>query len=276
MQLSLLTRLARRVDETRHSAPSSVPGAWRDSATSQLDAIAAANERLAAARLRRQAAWLASVGGVALLVSAALWRPAREAPRPMVAGSIAEARAVPVVARPQPAVAAAAPAVVAPAPPMAAPLPQPTAPTAVVSDAALVVASPPDEAARKARLAQAAEARRKAAAQQAQERARADEDALRERRAQEQQEQAERAQHQQQLAEAARERAAAAEQARRQAALLAQAPRRSVREACNASSFLGEQLCHARECRKAEHQGEALCVRLRDIELARLQQSADH
>ena len=42
MQLSLLTRLARRVDETRHSAPSSVPGAWRDSATSQLDAIAAA------------------------------------------------------------------------------------------------------------------------------------------------------------------------------------------------------------------------------------------
>jgi type IV secretory pathway VirB10-like protein len=275
MQLSLLTRLARRVDETRHSAPSSVPGAWRDSATSQLDAIAAANDRMAAARLRRQAAWLATVGGVALLVSAALWRPAREAPRPMAAGSIAEARAVPVVARPQPAIAAAAPAVVAPAPPVATPLPQPT-PTAVVSDAALVVASPPDEAARKVRLAQAAEVRRKAASQQAQERALADEDAQRERRAQEQQEQAERAQHQQQLAEAARERAAAAEQARRQAALLAQAPRRSVREACNASSFLGEQLCHARECRKAEHQGEALCVRLRDIELARLQQSADH
>jgi hypothetical protein len=276
MQLSLLTRLSRRVDEARLSAPSSVPGAWRDSATSQLDATAAPNDRRAAARLRRQAAWLATVGGVALLVSASLWRPAREAPRPMAAGSIAEARAVPVAARPQPTIAAAAPAAVTPAAPLVAPLPQPTAPTAVVSDAVLVVASPPDEAARKARLAQAAEARRKAAALQEQDRVRAEEEAQRARRAQEQQEQAERAQHQQQLAEAARERAAAAEQARRQAALLAQAPRRSVREACNASSFLGEQLCHARECRKAEHQGEALCVRLRDIELARLQQSADH
>lgn len=261
MQLNLLARLSPRAGQARHDPPSTVPGAWRDSAISQLDALAAANERIAAARLRRQAAGLAMVGAVALLVSAALWRPPREAtPRPIVSAAVTEARPVMVVARQPP--GAAAPSSVA----------APMAPAAAVQPAA---ASEIDEAARKARAAQAVEARRKAA-QQAQERSRAEEAARadeQQRRLQDESEQA----AQRQQAELARERAAAAEQVRRQATLLAQASPRSVREACAASGgFLAEQFCHARECRKPEHQGDAVCSRLRDIELARLQHTADH
>ena len=44
MQLSLLSRFSRHADEARRGPPSSVPGAWRDSAISQLDSIATANE----------------------------------------------------------------------------------------------------------------------------------------------------------------------------------------------------------------------------------------
>jgi hypothetical protein len=131
--------------------------------------------------------------------------------------------------------------------------------------------TPTDEASRKARAAQAAEARRKATLQ-AQERARQDEESERQRRAKEQQHEAERAQ-QRLLAEASRERAAAAEQARPQVALVAQSTRRTVREVCAGGGFLSEQFCQARECRKAELQGDATCVRLGEIESARLQVS---
>jgi hypothetical protein len=83
-----------------------------------------------------------------------------------------------------------------------------------------------------------------------------------------------------QQAEAARERAYAAEQAERQAlgaARSAQDTRRGVREACASSGgLLSQQFCHARECRRAEHQDDAMCARLREIEVARLQYGVEH
>jgi hypothetical protein len=142
-----------------------------------------------------------------------------------------------------------------------------------------------DEVARKSRVAQqAAETRRAKTAQLAQERARASDEAQRLQRAQEQQQlqqrqqqvEVEQARQQQLLAE--RERAAAAERAQTEVTLHAAAPRRDVQALCarSAGGFIGEQFCHTRECRKAEHQADALCVRLREIDLARLQRGADH
>jgi hypothetical protein len=123
-----------------------------------------------------------------------------------------------------------------------------------------------------------ADARRKAALA-AKERARSEEEVQqRLRLAQEQQRQeAERAQ---QLADAAaRERVAAAEQAARRQAevVVARAPLRGVRETCGAGGGLfGEALCQQRECRKSELQADPVCARLRDIEIARHQQFAEH
>ena len=46
-------------------------------------------------------------------------------------------------------------------------------------------------------------------------------------------------------------------------------PRRNVRELCSASSnIVSELFCRSRECRKPEQQGDATCVRLREIEEA--------
>lgn len=266
MQLNLLARLSPRAGQSRRDAPSTVPGAWRDSATSQLDAIAATNERVAAARLRRKAAALATVGGVALLVGASLWRPPSAGPsRPMVTAAVTEpARPAPVAVR---APSVSPPVVVQPA----------TVPSRVAATPAApsLAQAPGEDSADRARAAQGAEAQRKVAARQARERTRAEE-ALRNedqlRRAKEEAEEA----RQRQLAEFARERAAAAEQVRQQGQLLAQAAPRDVRESCASSGgFLAEQFCQSRECRKAEHQGDALCLRLRDIELARAQHTAD-
>ncbi len=125
-----------------------------------------------------------------------------------------------------------------------------------------------DDAARKARAKQQVEARRKAA-QLAQERALAEET---QRLQLAQQREAERAQ---QLAEQARQRAAA-EQTRLAATLLASDSRRNVGDMCSAAGgFISQQFCHARECRKAEHQGDGICVNLREIEAARLRASAE-
>jgi hypothetical protein len=53
--------------------------------------------------------------------------------------------------------------------------------------------------------------------------------------------------------------------------VVAQAAPRGVREACSASGgFVGQQFCQARECRKPEHEGDAVCARLREFEQARL------
>ena len=126
-----------------------------------------------------------------------------------------------------------------------------------------------DDAARKARAAKAAEAKRKAA-QLAQERVLAEE-AQRVQLAQQTRD-AERAQQQ---AELARQRAAA-EQARLAAVQLASDTRRGVGETCAAAGgFISQQFCQARECRKAERQGDGICVNLRETEAARLRASAE-
>ena len=39
--------------------------------------------------------------------------------------------------------------------------------------------------------------------------------------------------------------------------------------------FLAQQFCQARECSKAEHQGDAVCARLRESEAERLRASID-
>jgi len=151
---------------------------------------------------------------------------------------------------------------------------------AVVTEASpapvTVAAALGDDTAGRPRAAQGADARRKSAAL-AQERTRADEQAQRQQRAREQ-DIADHAAALQQAQEA-RERAQAAEQAQRQVVLVAQnvqGARRGVREACSTSGgTLSQQFCHARECRKAEHQDDTLCARLHEIEVARLQYSVE-
>jgi hypothetical protein len=274
MQLNLLMRLGQRVVLSRAEPPSTLPGAWRDSAISQLEALARANERALARARRRRQLWTAGVSALLLLWAAALWRQASEGPRvpvPMLA--VAQPRAEPV------AVAAVAPAEV-PAQPTsgliaaAAADAPPAAGASVVTDAVPVVASD-DEAARKARTQWLA---RRKAAQQAQERARAEDEAQqRQRLALAAQLDAARALQPQRAEAAERERAAAADRERRQALLLAQNTRRGVAELCgSAGGWAAEQQCQARQCYKAEHQGDAVCQRLRDLDLARLQRGADH
>jgi type IV secretory pathway VirB10-like protein len=260
MQLSLLSRFTSGATLARSEPPSTVPGAWRDSAISQLDALAAANDSLAASARRRKIAWAVVLGGAALwLLSASLSTSVRnDAPRrPSVAPSALAPVSVP---------SATASVRQAPADPPAA-----------QAEALPVAVAPIDDAARKPVVAVSADTRRKAAAL-AQERARLDEQALRRQREIEQA-QAERASEQQQ-ADAARERAAAVDQARRQSMMLAQNSqdtRRNVREVCASSGgFIAQQFCHSRECRKADFQDDAVCQRLREIEVARLLHGSDH
>lgn len=285
MQLNLLTRLGARVVISRAEPPSTVPGAWRDSAISQLEALARANERAAARARRRRRLWTAGLSGVVLLWGAAMWRQAIDPPRvtapmPALASTPAAplesavATVAPVLAEVSP--ASAAPTLLTVASITAVATDTATAPSSsVVTDAVPVVASADDEAARKARAQW--QARRKAA-QLAQERARAEQEAQQRQLALAAQLDAERARQQEQQAEAAaRERAAAAERERRQALLLAQNTRRGVSELCASSGGVAsEQQCHTRQCWKAEHQGDPVCLRVREGELARLQRGADH
>lgn len=282
MQLNLLMRLGQRVVLSRAEPPSTLPGAWRDSAISQLEALARANERALARARRRRQLWTAGVGALLLLWAAALWRQASEGPRVPVPGpgpmlALAQPRAEPVAVA---AVPAAAPAEL-PAQPTAALIAAaaaadtpPAAGGPVVTDAVPVVASD-EEVTRKARAQWLA---RRKAAQQAQERARAEDEAQqRQRLALAAQVDAERVLQQQRAEAAERARAAAAERERRQALLLAQNTRRGVAELCgSAGGWAAEQQCQARQCYKAEHQGDAVCQRLRDLDLARLQRGADH
>jgi len=248
----------------RSGPPSTVPGAWRDSAISQLDAIAAANDAAVASARRRKLAWSIALGGAALwLASGSLSSPARDAaPR--------QTRPPATAAQP-PATRVAVHGKVTEAPTQTLAVVSEARP-AVVTGAAAVV----DDTATRPRAAQGAEARRKAVVV-AQERARADEQAQRQQRAREQ-EAADHATALQQAQEA-RERAQVAEQAQRQVVLVAQntqGARRSVREVCSSSGgTLSQQFCHARECRKAEHQDDTVCARLHEIEVARLQYSVE-
>lgn len=133
-----------------------------------------------------------------------------------------------------------------------------------------------EDAARKARARQLAEARRKAA-QLAQERAAAEE-LQRQQLAAQQQREAERAQQvAAEEAAAARQRAAAAaELARQQSVRVAMASPRGVGETCSGvTGLFGEHLCRARECGRVEFASDPVCVRLREREEAQRRASLD-
>jgi hypothetical protein len=257
------------LSSTPFAKPSVAPKAVRprdEEVLSQLDQIAEQNLQASRHGLGASAMFLALIGGLVVLGSASMWSTGDEPSRKPVA-AVAEARPAPNVE-----IAAAAPAPVIAATPQAMTLVEPiaqAAPEPVLAAAAAAEPMPAaDDAARKARVAKAAEAKRKAA-QLAQERALAEET---QRLQLAQQREGERAQ---QLAEQARQRAAA-EQARLAATQLASDSRRSVGDSCSAAGgFISQQFCHARECRKAEHQGDGICVNLRETEAARLRASAE-
>jgi hypothetical protein len=252
------------------SKPAPQPARPRDAAAlSQLDQIAAQNLQASRQGLGGAAIFLALVGGLVILGSASMWNSGGdEVRKPLAAAEtpkapVAEAPMVSMVAAPPVTAAVAAPAW----PGIAAPA-VPTTEPAQAAVAAPEVLAAADDATRKARAKQQAEARRKAA-QLAQERALAEET---QRLQLAQQREAERAQ---QLADQARQRAAA-EQARLAATQLASDSRRNVGDMCSAAGgFISQQFCHARECRKAEHQGDGICVNLRETEAARLRASAE-
>ena len=222
---------------------------------SQLDRIAEVN-----ARSKRQARgslgrWLAVVAVVAaLLVLAYRWQQDRtdeslpvRAPQTVAAPPLA---AVPPFAASAPALAPAAPDVAA---------------TELVPQAAAVAAEAAPSApsaravdrARQARTKQDAEARAKALQQ---------EQAVARTLAEEQDRERREAERARELADDAKRRAAEAAPVR---AAPAPEPRRNVRELCSASSnIVSELFCRSRECRKPEYQGDATCVRLREIEEA--------
>jgi hypothetical protein len=270
MQLTLLSTFAR---PAAVAGPAPVRGPAAPSrealAMSQLDRIAAQNLRGPVHGLGGAGMLLALVGGLVVLGSASMWRgsagEAQHEPRKV---EQAESRSAPAAMPsatpgPVPAATAAADAKT----PSVVDVPEPALPALATVDPAptVVAATEPaaDDAARKARAKQVAEARRKSA-QLAQERALAEET---QRLQVAQQRETERVQQQQQLDEQARQRAAA-EQARAQSFQLALDTRRSVGDSCAAGSLLSRQFCRARECGKAEHQGDAVCVNMREDELA--------
>ncbi len=238
-------------------------------AMAQLDRIAAQNLRSPAHGLGASGMLLALLGGLVVLGSASMWnRAAGDDPR--TAGLTADSTAVTAVtpASPPPSPSPAAivlPVIAAQVGPGSVVAPS-ALPAAQPATADTVAAAEPSaaEPARKARARQLAEARRKSA-QLAQERAAAQESQHLQLA---QQREAERAQ-QQQLAEQARQRAAA-EQARLQTVQLALNTQRSVGDACSASrGAISRHFCSARECSKPEHQGDPVCVSLREDDLAR-------
>jgi type IV secretory pathway VirB10-like protein len=266
MQLTLSTPPFAKPSVAPRSAPKAVRP--RDEAVlSQLDQIAEQNLQASRHGLGASAMVLALVGGLVILGGASMWSTG-DAPSRKPVAAVAEVRPAPaaqatVAAAPVLAAAAQTVTVVEPAAVPAAPEP---------TWAAAVAAEPPaavDDAARKARAAKAAEAKRKAAVL-AQERALAEET---QRLQLAQQREAERAQ--QQRAEQAQQRAAA-EQARLASVQLAVNTHRSVAEIClGAGNFVSQQFCRARECSKADHQGDAVCVRQRENELAQQRASSD-
>jgi hypothetical protein len=275
MQLTLSSVPFSKPRIARHGAmPTAHP---RDAgALSQLDQIAAQNLQATRQGLGGAATVLALLGGLVVLGSASMWSSGsdevrqRPAAAEMPKAVAAESPGTSVVSAPPVTAAVAAPASLV----VAAPLVQATEPAAeaVQTDVAVPqVLAATDDAARKARAKQQAEARRKAAQLAAQERALTEENQRLQAVAQ--QRESERAQ---QLAEQARQRAAAAEQARLAATQLASDSRRGVGDMCSAvGGFISQQFCHARECRKADHQGDAICVNLRETEAARLRASSE-
>jgi flagellar basal body L-ring protein FlgH len=78
----------------------------------------------------------------------------------------------------------------------------------------------------------------------------------------------------QQRADAERQRAA--QEAVPVAPLPAQTATRTVRQICSTrENIISEQICRIRECRKPQHVGDAICVRLKELESAQ-QPSSQH
>ena len=248
---------------SRHPAAYGAAAAREEPTPSQLDRIAEINSRSKRQARGSRAAWLAigaAAASTAVLLGLAAWwglqrfdTDASAPPPPPVVKLAAAAPALP-----------SASVVPAPAPAPAA-WQSPTAELfaqVAAASAALPPSVPDAERARRARARLEAEARAKAAQQdEALARARADEQD-RERRE----------------AERARELAAqtvprAAEPAPQRIQPAAE-PSRDVKLLCAASgNFLSENYCQSRECRKTEHRDDAICVRLREIEEARLRGS---
>lgn len=266
MQLSLLSRTPPGSSDAR-TGPSTQPGAWRDSAISQLDTLAAANERVALQSLPGKVFGAAGLLVVAVIGAAVLW------PSPQQRASTGTAS---VPTRIAPAVQAKPSAAADPAPAVVAAPPDSGAAVQATDEAALTAASASDdEDARKAR------ALRRKAALLAQERERADEEARRQMQAlATQREDAERARQEearQALAQAARERAA--EMSRRQevtATVAAPVARRGVAEQCAGSGGVAsEQACHVRACWRSEHRTDPVCVQLHEAEALRAQRGSE-
>jgi len=243
MQLSLLSRLYRPADEARRGAPSTVPGAWRDSAIMQLEIIAAAQALQTPLKPRSGFVGSVAFGVVGLAALVLLAQPMRD-------DSVRVGTSWPLppaqLATPAPAPAAVAQTVLT--------LPGARNEAAPAAEGAIL-----DAIAGKAHALPppVTDTRRAKASVAKPERGRAVETV-------------------QSLptpapAEPAREVPVPAVQ-------LVQAPRRDVQTLCAATSgnFISEQLCQSRECRKPELRGDAMCERLREIDLARLLRGADH
>ncbi len=241
MQLSLLSRLYRPADEARRDAPSTVPGAWRDSAILQLETIAAAQAQQTLIEKRNGLAWSVALGVAALTALVLLAQPKRDdavtvATFPLVP------RAQPAAPAPMP-VAESVPAALGPRD-EAAPAPEGSTRDAMVPKAHAVHAPATETRRAKASVAKPARGRTVETVQSFPTPA---------------------------PVELARELPTPAVQ-------LAQAARRDVQTLCAATSgnFVSEQLCHSRECRKPELRGDAVCERLREIDVARLLRGSEH
>ncbi len=283
MQLTLLTLFAQRAPAAGPVSRRGPVVPSRESvAMSQLDRIAAQNLRSPAQGLGASGMLLALLGGLVVLGSASMWnRGAGNDPRtagltadgtPVLAVTPASPSPLPAaIERPVIAAQVAPGSIAAPAATPSA-FALPAAQPARVDTAAAAAGPSADDTARRDRARQLAEARRKSA-QLAQERAAVQES---QRLQLAQQREAERAQQQQQqLAEQARQRAVA-EQARSQTVQLALNTRRSVVDACSASGgAISRHFCSARECSKPEHQGDPVCVTLREDDLARQRASIE-
>jgi hypothetical protein len=242
---------------SRHPAAHGDVAPREEPTPSQLDRIAEVNARANRQARGSRAVSLATATGVAVLIGLAGWwglRPVdvgvpAQAPKPIAAPGAAVQVAPPTFAMPVPAAAPAVPQALA-----TEMLVQGTA-----ASAALSPSVPDADRTRRARARLEAEARAKATQRdEALARARADEQD-RERR------EAERAR------ELAAQAAPPAAEPAPQRIQPAAEPRREVKALCAASgNFLSENFCQSRECRKAEHRDDATCVRLKELEEARL------
>ena len=222
---------------------------------SQLDRIAEVN-----ARSKRQARgnigrWLALVAVVAALLALAYGWP-RDRPDETL-----PLRTPRTVAAPPPAAvhatAASAPALAPAVADVAAAESVPQAAAAPAVAAPTASSAPAVDRARQARAKQEADARAKALQQEL---------ALAKTLAEEQDRERREAERERELADDAKRRAAEAAPLR---AAPAAEPRRNVHELCSASSnIVSELFCRSRECRKPQNQGDATCVRLREVEEA--------